>query len=52
MATKHIEAVLGTGGAEEGRVSANGQAAKVIVRRGTINRLATVSNDSLHVESR
>ena len=32
--------------------SANVKAAEVIVRRTTINRLATASNDSLHVESR
>ena len=52
MATKHIQSVFGTGGADTLRVSANGKAAEVIVRRATINKLATVSNDSLHVESR
>ena len=52
MATKVTESVFGTGSAEEGRVAANRKAARVIVRRATMNRQATVSNDSLHVESR
>ena len=51
VATKNIQAVFGIGGAEEGRVSANGKATKVIGRSATINRLATVSNDALHGES-
>ena len=33
-------------------LSANGKAAEVCVKRTTANRLATMSNDSLHVESR
>ena len=33
-------------------VSTNGEAAEVIVWRATMHRLATVSNDSLHVQSR
>ena len=52
MATKLTQSVFGTGSADEGRVAANRKAAKVIVRRATMNRQATVSNDSLHVESR
>ena len=52
MATKHTQSVVDTGNADEGRDSANAKAAEVIVRRATMNRLATVSNDSLHVESK
>ena len=52
MATKLTQSVFGTGSADEGRVAANRKAAKVIVRRATMNGQATVSNDSLHVQSR
>ncbi len=52
MATKLTQSVFSTGSADDGTVSANRQAAKVIVRRATVNRQATVSNDSLHVQSR
>ena len=52
MATKLIQSDFGTGSADKSIISANENAAEVIVRRATIKKLANVSNDSLHVDSR
>ena len=52
MASKHMQCGLGTVGADKLRVSGNGQAAELIVKRAAINRLATASDHSVHVESR
>ena len=52
MATKLTQSVFGTASADEGRAAANRNIAKVIVRRATMNGQTTVSNDSLHGQTR
>ena len=52
MATKLMQSDFGTGSADKTRMSANENAAEVIVRRAAVKKLANVANDSLHVGSR